>query len=206
MVHSDLGCPFCYLGEATLRRLEEAWQFTWTWEPFELHPEVPADGVELSGQAAEKLEQLYAQVLWVATTLKVPLNPPSCVPNSRRALSAVLALRETHPAACRTLRTALFDALYVERRRISTTEHIATIAAEVLAGDALAIAIEATRSDAAAVALRDAKERGFDALVTGVPVFRFFADDDERLDYRVMGAQPAETFERVFAALEVPKR
>ena len=206
MVHSDLGCPFCYLGETTLRRLEDAWQFTWTWEPFELHPEVPEDGVELSGEAAGRLEQLYAQVLWVAASLKVPLNPPSCVPNSRRALCAVLALRDTYPDECRTLRAGLFEALYVERRTISTPEQIEAVAAELLSGQALAAACEATRSETAALALREAKERGFDALVTGVPIFRFFVAAAERLDYRVMGAQPTEIFERVFEALEVPRR
>lgn len=206
VVHSDLGCPFCYLGEATLRGLEEVWEFTWEWEPFELHPEVPEDGVDVTEKSAGRLEQLYTQVLWVAASLKVPLNPPSSIPNSRRALSAVLALKDDYPAESRALRVALFEACYVARRKISTADQIAEIAAEVLDGDPLEIACAATTSEQSQADLRAAKERGFDALVTGVPIFRFFAAEDERLDLRVMGAQPAEVFERVFEALEVPRR
>ena len=206
VVHSDLGCPFCYLGETTLSRLEAEWAFTSEWEPFELHPEVPEDGVDVTEKSAGRLEELFKQVLWVAGPLKVPLNPPSAIPNSRRALCAVLALRQDHPAASAALRARLFEACYVEGRKISTPEQIAEVAAEVLTPAQAELALEATRSEAAQTALRAAKERGFDALVTGVPIFRFFAADDERLDYRVMGAQPAEIFERVFEALEVPRR
>ncbi len=206
VVHSDLGCPFCYLGETTLSRLQDEWAFTMEWEPFELHPEVPEDGVDVSEKAAERLEQLYKQVLWVAGTLKVPMNPPRSIPNSRRALCAVLALREEHRDASDTLRTALFKACYVDGLGISRPDQIAAVAAPVLTEQQLRIVQNATVSAEALLALREAKERGFDALVTGVPVFRFFAADDERLDYRVMGAQPAEVFERVFAALEVGRR
>ena len=57
-VYSDVICPWCYVGK---RRLEAALAgpgmpstIAFTWHPFELNPDLPADGIERKAYRAAK--------------------------------------------------------------------------------------------------------------------------------------------------------
>ena len=58
IVYSDVICPWCYVGK---RRLETALgapgmpqQVSFTWRPFELNPDMPAEGIERKVYRARK--------------------------------------------------------------------------------------------------------------------------------------------------------
>ncbi len=206
VMHTDLSCPFCYLGESVIDDLRGRWSFETLWVPFELHPEVPLQGVALTEARQERAAPLWRQVLGLAAALKVPFNPPSSFPNTRRALGAILAAQQTSEAAADALRRRIYRAMFVEGADIGDPDVVVALAAEVspIGQPEVLKAVEAAARDFALDArLLELKNEGFDALVMGVPVFRPFVDGQERADRRVVGAQPAEIFEKVFEDLGV---
>lgn len=78
MIHidmfSDVVCPWCYIGE---RRLQAAMEqrpgltFTRSWQPFQLRPDMPAEGVEWKQfidakfGGAERANEMFAHVTQV---------------------------------------------------------------------------------------------------------------------------------------------
>ena len=205
LIHSDLACPFCYLAESTLANLATRWEFSLEWLAFELHPEIPEGGFSLADAASPQAGRLYDMALWPAATLKIPMNPPGTIPNSRCGMAAITALATHDRDASRGLRRALFDACYVKGLPVSTQAEVLEIGRPLLSGVHLEVIRTATTGQRPAQLIQESKQAGFEALVSGVPVIRFFRDGTERKDLRVMGAQPEETFERIFEAIEVSR-
>jgi predicted DsbA family dithiol-disulfide isomerase len=165
-----------------------------SWQPFDLHPEYPPEGIprdqllaRYGGAAAtERMKRFFAE-------RGLEYNPhPEIVPNSMDALRLTELARDLGRHA--ELHDRLMDACWQEARNIGDLDVLRTEAAtvglptdevdEVLTGDRYRDRVESST--------RLAYSLGANA----VPAFVL----DRRL--LVLGAQPDELFEQAFAQLE----
>lgn len=88
VVFSDYICPFCYIGFYRVEQLKENFDIEVEWQPFEIHPETPKDGTELSNLPFPKeyLEMMKANIKKLADDVGVTFNLSDKLPNSRMAL------------------------------------------------------------------------------------------------------------------------
>jgi len=203
--YSDVVCPWCYIGR---RRLQQALRarpelaFELRWLPFELNPDMPAEGTDRAAYLAAKfgdlsrLEAMHAQMRAIGAPLGITFRFELIkrAPNTRAA-HALLELAGLHGRQTEIL-DALFRAYFEEGRDIGDASVLETIAAtQGLGGTAVTAALHDEALHAQVVEYeRQAAELG----ISGVPTFIF-----ERR-YAVSGAQePAvfiDIFERIRAA------
>ncbi len=207
LVYTDLSCPFCYLGERVLERLAQRWALELEWRPFEVHPELAPGGVELTEAGKERMAMMWRRVLWHAAALKVPMNLPEAIPNTSRGLAALLAAQAFDAEAASALRQALYEAVFIHGRNISAPADLVDIAKEALGQESplLEPITTAVCQDSPDEALAKAQQEAKAAVVMGVPTIRVMVDGQERLDRRMMGAQPEEIFEKLFEDLQIPR-
>jgi predicted DsbA family dithiol-disulfide isomerase len=161
------------------------------WRAFELHPEIPPQGMQLPpglqasfGGMLEHLKQMARQAGLVMVT-------PEVIPNSRQALEASEYARAhgRHEA----FHTVVFHKLYGEGQDIGRWGVLRAAAEEVgLDPDDMQRETQAGRFRAA-VDRQIAEARALG--ITGVPTYIF----DDRLV--VVGAQPYEVFRQAMAQL-----
>jgi predicted DsbA family dithiol-disulfide isomerase len=190
-VVSDYLCPWCYVGMARVERLEREFDVDLTWHPFELHPEIPAEGIARgerppSPQRAAMYEQLRA----LAEDAGLPFARTRRVPNTHRALEAAEFAREH--GAFLPYHRSLFDAFFGQGRDIGDLAVLADVAASCgLDGGALRSALQAGRFTKV-VDERTAEARGWG--VTGTPTVIFEAGDRR---FPVVGAQDYAVFAHI---------
>ena len=177
-IMSDPICPWCYIGKAHLDRALEAHPdhpFRIEWHPFQLNPDMPADGMDrrayLEGKfgGKEGAIKAYAPVVEHAEAagLKIDFEGMQRTPNT------LDAHRLIHWAGIEGRQTAmvsaLFKAYFVEARDIGDIDVLADIA-DGLELDASAIRrlllSDADRED---IQARDAHARKMG--ITSVPTF-----------------------------------
>lgn len=167
------------------------------WVPFELHPEIPAEGrlrdevlpPAYRARAEEGVNRLAAQV-------GLQLRLHDRLINSRPALQAAEFARQQ--GRFEKMHHDLFRAYWDEGRDLSDIAVLREVAgrAGVDAGG-MEAAITANRFGDYLDARRAEAE---ELMINGIPA-HVIADR-----YLVMGAQPYELFERVLAKVGVPKR
>ena len=181
---SDAICPWCWVGKrnmetaiATLAQ-EDGERFEVHWRPFQLNPDMPAEGVDRAAYraakfgSAERSRQLDAQVAaaGAAAGLEFRHDRIRRTPNTLAAHRLIaLAGEEGGPALQGRIVEALFRAYFHDGRDIGDPAELAAIAGE--AGmDARAAANHlATDAGEAQVLAEDA---GFRRLgLSGVPTF-----------------------------------
>ena len=88
VVFSDYICPFCYIGYYRVEQLKEKFDLEVEWRPFEIHPETPKEGTELSSLPFPKeyLEMMKANIKKLADDVGVTFKLSDKLPNSRMAL------------------------------------------------------------------------------------------------------------------------
>ncbi|MCU1496572.1 MAG: hypothetical protein JWM47_525 [Acidimicrobiales bacterium] len=107
---SDYLCPWCYVGQhrdTLLRGLG----VTVTHLPFELHPEIGAEGrrVRVDGRLAATFDRIDAE----CDEAGLPFRRPTRMPNTRRALETAEVVRRDHPPAFAAVHEGLFAAQFV---------------------------------------------------------------------------------------------
>ncbi|MEN8374294.1 MAG: DsbA family oxidoreductase [Gemmatimonadota bacterium] len=193
-VYSDYTCPWCYVGWARLEKLraELAEEVTLEvrWRPFEIHPEVPAEGMPV-----EDLH--YTPEVWAAMMeslrhnaaaegLEVAQRP--LVANTHEALAAGTWAQTEHPDAFPAVHAALFRAYFAEGRNIGDRAVLREVVEGAgLDGAELDAALDSGRYDRAiADTFADAMRLG----INGTPTFVFGGR------YGTAGAQPVEVLRR----------
>ncbi len=203
-VWSDMVCPWCWLGK---RRFEEAVRqradrpIEVRWHPYELNPDLPADGMDRAEYMRQKFgspdrfkdAQQRLVSLGAAAGLKYRFDRAARMPNTRaaHALARLAGPRQAE------VTEAVFAAYFRDGRDIGDLDVLAEIGA-------------AHGLDAADVRARLAAREGFDAVerderdayatgISGVPFFVFAGK------WAVSGAQEVEAFagaiDAVFAEL-----
>ncbi|MCA9773856.1 MAG: DsbA family oxidoreductase [Myxococcales bacterium] len=188
-VYSDTICPFCYIGKRRLDQLAEHHAFDVEWVPFELHPEIPPEGVPVEALGAVRLARLRREIARIGEEVGLEFAHPKVLPNSQRSLE-LLEFARDEGVRGDVAHEAVFSAYFREGRDIGDPGVLVAIA-EALGLDGRAAA-EALETRAYQSALTRGRERGMDAMVSAVPTFFF----GTRI---VWGAQPLAVFERALA-------
>jgi predicted DsbA family dithiol-disulfide isomerase len=193
-VVSDVICPWCYIGkrrmERALEQLRGEFEVEVNWLPFQLNPDMPAEGVPRAEYrrakfgSIEKSQALDARVAGEARGegLEFAFERMQRTPNTFLAHRLIdLAQRAGRGEA---VVEALFRAYFIEARDTGDREVLMALAEA--AGLARA-EVEAAMADEAGAQRLAGEERGMrDLGISGVPFFII----DRR--FGVSGAQPPE--------------
>ncbi|MEM9012252.1 MAG: DsbA family oxidoreductase [Pseudomonadota bacterium] len=198
---SDPICPWCYIGLAKLRAglaSHDHDPFEVQWRPFQLNPDMPAEGMDRAAYleakfGAENAERFYTRIEETAKEagLDVHFDRIAKTPNTIDAHRLIRWAKSTGNQTA--VKTQLFIRYFERGEDISdhdvlldvaeTTGMERPIVERLLAGDA---DVEAVRQEDTA-----ARQMG----VTGVPTFIIAGK------YVLQGAQEAETWSRVVEEL-----
>ncbi|MFX1590830.1 MAG: DsbA family protein [Promethearchaeota archaeon] len=87
-VYSDYICPVCYIGFHRIEKLKEKYPLEVEWKSFELHPEIPREGLITESLPFSRgyLEMVRANVKRLADEDGITYKLSKKVPNSRLAL------------------------------------------------------------------------------------------------------------------------
>lgn len=199
---SDPICPWCYIGKANLDRALEAHPdhpFEIEWHPFQLNPDMPAEGMERRTYletkfgGKENAVKVYSQIedAAIAAGLKINFDAIKRTPNT------INAHRLIHWAGLEGRQTAavsrLFRAYFEDGRDIGDADVLLEIAEGVELDRAMIERLLRTDADMDDIRARDAHAR--DRGVTGVPTF-VIANQ-----HVAPGAQPTELWAKVIKDL-----
>jgi predicted DsbA family dithiol-disulfide isomerase len=200
-IFSDPVCPWCYIGKANLDRALEAHAdhpFRIEWHPFQLNPDMPAEGVDKHDYLAAKfgedrLVQMHLRLKEASRAAGAEIDPDT----PRRMPNTLDAHRLIHWAGLEGRQTALVSAImrayWREGRDIGNAGVLADIAAAAGMDRAVTARLLASDADTDDIRARDADARA--KGVSAVPTFLIAQQ------YVVSGAQPPEVWGRVIEEL-----
>lgn len=203
-IHSDVVCPWCYLGAANLLKALAArgapHPFAIHWHPFQLDPTIPPEGLERGAYMrakfgdSDRLAEAHARLEALGRDAGLDFR----FDRIARAPNTLDAHRLIHWAAPEGLQTrtamALFRRYFELGEDVSDPGVLCAAAAEAgldPAAIARLLAGDADREEVAAEA-RAAAEMG----ISGVPAFIVAGR------YAVSGAQPPEVWTRLMDELD----
>ncbi|NKX46713.1 DsbA family oxidoreductase [Rhodobacteraceae bacterium R_SAG8] len=201
-IMSDPICPWCYIGKAHLDRALESepnHPFAIEWHPFQLNPDMPAEGMDrrayLEGKfgGKEGAVRAYAPVVEHAEKAGLKINFEAM----QRTPNTLNAHRLIHWAGIEGRQTAavsaLFKAYFVDARDIGDAEVLADIADGIEMDASVVTRLLATDEDMEDIRKRDAHSR--EMGINSVPTFIVGGR------HAVPGAQPPELWKKVLAEL-----
>lgn len=201
-IMSDPICPWCYIGKAHLDRALEAHPdhpFVIEWHPFQLNPDMPAEGMDrrayLEGKFGGKEGAVRAYAPVVEHAEKAGLNID--FEGMKRTPNTLDAHRLIHWAGIEGKQTAavssLFKAYFVETRDIGDHDVLADIADSIEMDASVVRRLLASDADREDISARDAHSRQMG--IQSVPTF-IVANQ-----HAVPGAQPPELWAKVISEL-----
>jgi predicted DsbA family dithiol-disulfide isomerase len=217
-IWSDVMCPWCAIGYSqyatALGELDGEIEVVTRWMPFELNPDMPAEGKTQAEHLAanyqrsdEEIARMRERMMAVAERAGFPMEfegpggEPGMMWNTFEAHKLLRWALAIHgPAAQTRLSLALFTAHFQQHRRVGERAILLDIAAEE--GFDRAAAAAALDDEALAIAVRMEEQRGLEAGIDSVPSFVVGGR------YLIPGAQEpdvyAATLRRVAAMAEGP--
>ena len=204
---SDVVCPWCVVGlgglEGALERLKgEGITAEIRFQPFELNPQMPAEGeniVEHVGrtygstpeQSARARQMIHDRAAEVGFPMKT--GPDSRIWNTFDAHRLLHWAGETAPEKQRALKMALFDTHFTQGRDLTDPGVLADAAAA--AGLSREAAVEVLADDLHAEAVRAEEALWVSRGVTGVPAVVVEGK------YLISGGQPVAVFEEALRGM-----
>jgi predicted DsbA family dithiol-disulfide isomerase len=201
-VFADFSCPWCFIGRRRLARaLEMRPQLSMrtVWQPFQLNPEIPAEGIGRRQYSLGKLgdfDRLVAMEQMLTESsgkdgIRFKFDRIERIPNTMAAHRLMrFAARTQHDDA---LADRLFRGFFEQGEDIGNVSVLADCAASVGLDRPAALTFLLGREETEAVASTDAL--GHQSGIAGVPYFVF----DRR--YALAGAQEPVSFLPLFDAL-----
>ncbi|MEM1350860.1 MAG: DsbA family oxidoreductase [Pseudomonadota bacterium] len=199
---SDPICPWCYIGKTHLDKAlahQPDHPFRIEWHPFQLNPDMPAEGMDrrayLEGKfgGKEGAVRAYAPVVQHAEDAGLSID----FEGMKRTPNTINAHRLIHWAGlegCQNAAvSALFEAYFVETRDIGDHEVLADVADSVGMDAAVVAKLLGTDADVEDVKSRDLHSRQMG--VNSVPTFIVASK------HAVPGAQPPELWAKVIEEL-----
>lgn len=181
-VVSDVVCPWCFVGKRQLEQALARWQrdhpdrpVEVRWHPFQLNPDLPAEGMARTDYLAGKFgsadtSRIYANVNRAASAVDLPLAIESIVrqPNTVRAHALINAAAEQEGLQDVVVE-ALFVAYFQQARDLTDTSELRRIAREAGLTEP---AVDHALDDALAhQTIAEADQRARRAGIRGVPCF-----------------------------------
>jgi predicted DsbA family dithiol-disulfide isomerase len=209
---SDAICPWCYVGkrhlEAALATLAtEGLHFSVHWNPFQLNPDMPKQGVERAAYraakfgSAERAREIDARVAGAAEAAGLAFRQDLMLrtPNTIDAHRLIwFAGRQDKPVQQDAVMEAVFRAYFIQGRDIGDPEVLADCAAE--AGLDRATVLSFLGSDLADAEMRAADQAARETGVNGVP--SFFLDGYSLFSGAMPAAQMADAFRHARTVLQ----
>jgi predicted DsbA family dithiol-disulfide isomerase len=201
-IFSDPICPWCYIGKTLLDRALESrpnHPFSVEWHPFQLNPDMPAQGMDrrayLEGKfgGKQKAVEVYGRIAEAAIAAGIEIDFAAI----QRTPNTLDAHRLIHWAGLEgrqnAVIAALFRAYFKDGRDIGSTDTLVDIAQACGMDAEVTERLFATDADRADMVARDndARQKG----VTGVPSFLIAQQ------YMMPGAQPVKTWQQVIDEL-----
>jgi len=193
-VVSDVVCPWCYIGkrrlEKAIDRLKGDFDVVVEYHPFELNPDLPAEGVSQKEYfrakfgSDEKVRQLTGHVTSVAATegLHFDFARQQVSPNTLNAHRLIAFAKEA--GLQHQMKEALMRGYFEEGMDLSKLDNLVEVAAAVgLDREKTTVFL---KSDALTADVQSAERTNRQRGITGVP---FFIVNGK---YGISGAQPAE--------------
>ncbi len=167
-----------------------------TWLPFQLHPEVPVEGLPRAQYfGAARLAQMDAHLQSVASEVGLTMQHRDRLINTRLALGAAEFAREH--GRYEPMHRALFEGHWHGTARLEEVDDLVRVGEAVgLDGSALREALESGRYEAVIDGWRKEAEQ---VGISAIPAHIFGGR------YLVLGAQPYEVFEQVLERLSRPE-
>ena len=200
---SDPICPWCYIGKTHLDKALATipdHPFVIQWHPFQLNPDMPAEGMDRRAYLEAKFGgkdgavRAYAPVVESAKAAGLSIN----FEGMARTPNTLDAHRLIHWAGIEHKQTemvdALFTAYFVEARDIGDAEVLADIADSIGMDASVVARLLATDADRDDIVNRDRHSR--EMGVTSVPTFIVAGK------HAVPGAQPPELWQKVIRELQ----
>lgn len=207
---SDVVCPWCVLGylhlQTALARVPGLFTVSLHWQPFELNPQMPAEGENLrdhirrkygADAAASRANRERLQQLGAAAGFNFDYFDEMRVVNTFRAHQLLHWAGENEQPVQTALQLALFRAFFSERKDIGELEILVSAAAEagLAADEARAVLTDGRYANA----VRENEQYWLERDVTAVPGFFFEGG------YPVPGAQSPDTFEHILRRVYAKK-
>jgi predicted DsbA family dithiol-disulfide isomerase len=196
-VISDVVCPWCYIGKVKLQAALDQFKKenpgsqapTVRWHPFQLNPDLQAEGVEralyVSQKFGDRAATVYDRVKGVGLEVGIEFafDKIKRQPNTRKAHSLIAACEGTHLQELMV--QALFDAYFIQAQDLTNDRVLEQIATQV--GLDHQLIQEALHSPEAVLRIEEADVQARQMGVQGVPFFVFNGK------LAVSGAQSPET-------------
>ena len=113
LVFFDYACPFCYLDQSRIESLASEIDFEMVLVPFELRPDMPEEGWQISELEAEgHSDRVHDHLIRAAEKERLPLTVPGFLPNTHKALSVAEVARDEGDALHRTVHREIFHAYF----------------------------------------------------------------------------------------------
>lgn len=204
-IYSDPICPWCYIGKARLDRALESrpdHPFEVRWQPFQLNPDMPQDGMDRAEYMALKFGDDQAVIVAHRPVIEAAEEAglSLALPAITRTPNTLDAHRAIHWAGLEgrqsAMVSALFRAYFREGRDIGDRDTLLDLARQ--SGLDQSMIARLLASDADRVLIREADRMARARGISGVP---FFVIDGK---YAVSGAQPVQVWQNVIDELTGP--
>ncbi len=182
---SDYLCPWAYLGRDRTDLMRQLGVRV-TVRGFELHPEIPPEGVAV--RPGGRLDRVFSVIGAECAELGIPFTPPRRSPNTRHVLETAEVVRLHHPDAFDAFDEALARAHWVEGRDLGDRALVSDLLAESGAPVDAVDELVADGIGTAALAASMAFARSVGATATPA----WWVNDS----LLIPGAQPRDTIER----------
>ena len=192
-VFSDFACPFCYIGQGMIKKLSMEFDLDVTWEPYELHPETPRQGVLLAEKYPElDAEEFFDRLRKSGSPFGVEFGQVKLLVNSGLALQAGEYARTLN--RFEEYHTLAFEAYF--RDGVNIGEPYAVL--DIIRGMGLdpGEVKKAWEDELYVPKLEDVRREAKELEIPAAPTFIL-----EGSDRRLVGAQSLDAFKRFLTTL-----
>lgn len=202
-IWSDVMCPWCIIGykqlQLALTELEGEIVADISWHPFELNPDMPEEGEDIAQHMLRKygqetstdgmgrMQAIAERAGYDMRYLGDGEEPPRMIWNTLKAHKLLHWALERHGQDAQTrLKLALFDAHFQQRKNVSDSETLFSIAKNL--GIDMDGAIAAMESEALTAQIRAEEREAMEMGITSVPMMLV------KRRFMIPGAQEPETY------------
>lgn len=125
---SDFLWPYCHIGKGIVEELKKEYDIELIHRGFEIHPEVPEDGMPLTDYFPNA-HQMFGQLKARGQSYGVKFNTLTMMPNTNKALQLAEYAKSVNKST--EFNTAMYQATFVDDINISLISEIKKIASSV---------------------------------------------------------------------------